>query len=122
MVTQINQGIHKSAKLVAAGILNIVAGGCHILGAIGLGIGGVIFGSISGFFIPAFLVSFLALPMLIVGVLSIIGGIFAIQRQRWGWALAGSIATLVTSSLLGLAAIILLAISKDEFQTKGNQN
>ena len=122
MVTQINQGIHKSAKPVAAGILSIVAGGGNILGALVLGIGGLIFGSLSGYFFPVFLGLFLAFPMLIVGVLSIIGGIFAIQRRRWGWALAGSIATLVTSSLLGLAAIILLAISKDEFQTQGDQN
>ena len=122
MLTQINQEIHKSAKPVAAGILSIVAGGGNILGALVLGIGGLIFGSLSGYFFPGFLGLLLAFPMLIVGVLSIIGGVFAIQRRRWSWALAGSIATLVTSSLLGIAAIILLAISKDEFQMKGNQN
>jgi hypothetical protein len=122
MSTQINQVSQKTSKPVAAGILNIIAGGLHILGALGLGIAGLVVGSLGGMFFPSFLLTFLAVPMAIIGVLSIVGGILAIQRKRWGWALAGSIATLISSNILGIIAVILLAISKDEFQTNGNRN
>jgi len=33
---------------------------------------------------------------IILGALGIVGGIFAIQRKHWGWALAGAIAGCLT--------------------------
>jgi hypothetical protein len=51
-----------------------------------------------------------------MGVVSILGGISALQRRRWGLALAGGICALVPmQTLLGVLAIVFLAISKEEF-------
>ena len=52
---------------------------------------------------------------LVVGVLAIIGGIFAIQRKHWGWSLAGAIASIFTFLPLGIAAVILVAMGRSEF-------
>ena len=57
----------------------------------------------------------------IFGIFAIIGGIMAIQRKVWALALIGSILGLFTvgfifeASILSLVALILIAISKDEF-------
>jgi hypothetical protein len=48
-------------------------------------------------------------------VLALVGGIFAVQRKMWGWALAGSIATALMSNVLGVVSIVLVAVSKPEF-------
>jgi hypothetical protein len=58
----------------------------------------------------------LALPFAIVGILAIVGGIYALRRKIWGLALAGSIAAFFPSWLLGIAAIVLTALSKKEFE------
>jgi NADH:ubiquinone oxidoreductase subunit 6 (subunit J) len=55
---------------------------------------------------------------LIVGVLGIVGGIFSLQRKRWGWALAGAIAGCLSFLPLGVGAVVLVAMGKSEF----NQN
>lgn len=58
-----------------------------------------------------------AIYFAITAALELIGGIFALQRKRWGWALVGSIAAIVGSCWpLGVAATVFTAISKDEFK------
>ncbi len=57
----------------------------------------------------------MALIALVAAVLGIVGGIFAIQRKRWGWALAGAIAGCITFLPLGIASIVLVAMGKQEF-------
>jgi hypothetical protein len=52
----------------------------------------------------------------IISILSMIGGIFAVLRRNWGLALAGSIAALIPTLLLGIPAVILIAVSKNEFE------
>lgn len=53
----------------------------------------------------------------VLGVLAVVGGIHALQRKKWGWALTGSIAALLPICVLvGIAAIILTAQSKNEFE------
>jgi len=50
-------------------------------------------------------------------VVSIVGGICALKRRNWGWAIAGAAAaTAFGIWFLGLAALILTAISRDEFR------
>jgi hypothetical protein len=60
----------------------------------------------------------LAVFYLIVGALGIVGGIFSIQRKRWGWALAGAIAGCLSFLPLGVGAVVLVAMGHSEF----NQN
>jgi len=58
---------------------------------------------------------------IILSLFPILGGILAIQKKLWGGALAGSIIGLFTigpaflSSILSLICLILLIISKDQF-------
>jgi len=45
----------------------------------------------------------------------LIGGVLSMRRKKWGWSLAGSIAGTLSVLPLGIPAIILIALSKDEF-------
>lgn len=60
----------------------------------------------------------------VVSIVAIIGGVFALRRKVWGLALAGSICALFNSAgILGILAIIFVAIAKDEFdQVPPTQN
>jgi hypothetical protein len=59
---------------------------------------------------------FMIVPGLVIGTLAIVGGVFAIQRRRWRWALAGSIGASLVPVLLGILAIVLLVLSRNEFK------
>ena len=125
--------MEKTWKPVAADVLNIVAGVFSILGFIGV-IVGIIFlgyfmifpssgnGPYAGFdfwLVPGFIKTILwivAIFLLVTGVLPIIGGIYALQRRKWGLALAGSILAILGSTPLGIAATVLVALGKDEFK------
>ena len=100
----------RTALPKAAGILSIVAGG------IGL-ITGIAFASFSTTIATDVLFGFglFGVPSIVLGIIAIIGGIFALQRRIWGLALAGSICALLSGWGLGILAIIFLAISKGEF-------
>ncbi len=60
---------------------------------------------------------------IIFGLITLVGGVMALQRKKWSWALIGSILGLfmfgwtgyAEASILSLIAIILLAISRNEF-------
>ena len=53
--------------------------------------------------------------LLVLGIIAILGGIFAIQRKNFALALIGGI--FVVPSILGLIGLILIAVSKDEFKS-----
>ena len=59
---------------------------------------------------------------IILSIFPLLGGILSIQKKLWGGALAGSIIGLFTagpiflSSILSLISLILLIISRDQFQ------
>jgi hypothetical protein len=52
----------------------------------------------------------------LVGVLAIVGGVFALRKKHWGWALAGAIGGTMTFFPCGIPAIIFIATGKPEFQ------
>ncbi len=59
--------------------------------------------------------------LVVFAVIAIIGGVFALQRKHFGLAIAGSIFGLLglgflIGSLLALVGLILVAISRDEFE------
>jgi hypothetical protein len=66
-------------------------------------------------FVPGLLTS-MGILTIILAILSLVGGIFALQRKMWGLALAGSIGAFLTAIILGIPAIILIALSKKEFK------
>ena len=108
----------KTSNPKIGGILTIISGALASLGAVNYAIG---FVDASGFGkgdIPPFVPSIIfGVPVLsiIIGILALIGGILALQRKKWKWSLAGSIAGTLSVLPLGIPAIVLIAISKDEF-------
>ncbi|UCG09914.1 MAG: hypothetical protein JSW30_04015 [Dehalococcoidia bacterium] len=65
--------------------------------------------------IPTILIILLLLAIIVV-LFPIIGGVLALQRMKWGWALAGSIIAILGAFPLGVASTIFVAIAKDEFE------
>ncbi len=112
--------MEKTWRPTAAGILNIVSGGISLTGVlllfIGLTIALPFTSGVLPFNLPLLLIFFITIPNIAIEALTIVGGVFAIQRRKWGWALAGSIAALIISTPFGIAAIIFTALSKDEFE------
>jgi len=122
--------MEKTWKPTVTGILDIVAGAFSLVGLILLilGIAFFMIASRTGGLnlpgpmpmslpiVPAALLVAIALPLLIADVLAIIGGIYAIRRKKWGWALTGSIAALFAAWPLGIAAIVFTVMSQKEFE------
>ncbi len=58
---------------------------------------------------------------LVLGILAVLGGISAVRRKKFGLSLAGAICALA-SGLLGILAVIFVALGKREFRAKGQEN
>ena len=54
--------------------------------------------------------------LIAIGIMALIGGIFALRRKAWGFALAGAILALFPVIPLGVLAIIFVSMGKREFQ------
>jgi len=114
----------------AAGLLNIISGSIHLFGVIFI----LIFGWLDGVFnilwygmvgtplrpitqpVPQDLQGIVTVPIIILSILAIYGGICALKRKAWRLAIAGSIGGTLLTWFLGLPAIILILISKKEFK------
>jgi len=57
-----------------------------------------------------------AIPLLVISLLAIIGGSFAINKKNWALALTGAIFSIVPTQVIGIIAVILIVISKKEFK------
>ena len=118
--------MEKTWKPVTAGILSIVAGSLTVGAAIALLLfGGVLSGVLAAADLPdvAFLIPFpvlgiIAVPLLIVGIMAIVGGAYALKRKIWPLALAGAICALFPPQLgiLGVLSIVFVVLGKDEFE------
>jgi uncharacterized membrane protein HdeD (DUF308 family) len=134
--------MERTWKPTAAGVLTIISGvigiaiGALILVFIGLmgsadwnsliqQWGGWMPGGIPIPGLPADIWSFIGtvvvvvgIVALIIGVIALVGGVNSLRRRRWGLALAGAILSLfipVIGTILGILAIIFLALGKKEF-------
>ena len=106
-----------------AGILNIISGAVALLWFLMLLVGIVVTSGNIGIpgteAIPVFvstILTIIAVPTLAIGVLALVGGIFALKKKSWGLVLAGAIASLLTFFVLGIIAIVFTAQAKDEFE------
>jgi uncharacterized membrane protein HdeD (DUF308 family) len=104
--------MERTWKPTAAGILAIIAGALHvILGIIIAAIGGIAFFRLTAIF---------AGPFLILGIIAIVGGIYALRREIWGLALAGAICAIIPLilpwNILGILAVIFVSLGKREFK------
>ena len=121
--------MERTWKPTTAGILTIIAG-CLGIGAgvlltllaVPLGVGGAVasfleemgilgalLGGLAGF------LGMIGAGIIGVGIVAIIGGIYALRRRIWGFALAGAILATMASIPLGVLAIIFVSIGKKEF-------
>jgi hypothetical protein len=122
---------NKTGMPIVAGVLDIFSGVISLICFVGLLIATLAIGWEAGHFnewngwyfewyydigIALGVLITLTVLSFIVGLLALIGGIYALQRKKWGWALTGSIFALSPTFLLGLVAIILTAASKNEFE------
>ena len=105
--------MEKTWRPTTAGILSIIAGSIGV-------IIGILVASIGGFIGTFFGIPWtgaFGVPALIFGVVAIVGGIYALRREVWGLALAGSICALFGPGvILGLLAIIFVSLGKGEFE------
>ena len=116
--------MEKTWMPTVAGILDIVAGALSFVGIIFALFGILMLGSVGDMYqsmgIPETLIltiaAIFAIFAVIVDILAIIGGLYALQRRNWGMALTGSIAAVFASWPLGIAAIVLTVLSKKEFE------
>jgi len=105
--------MEKTWKPTSAGILCIIAGSIGVITGIVVGLLGSFIGTILG--VPW--TGVFGVPSLILGIIAIVGGIYALKRQVWGLALAGSICALVGPwAILGILAIIFVSLGKGEFE------
>jgi hypothetical protein len=108
-----------TAMPTVAGILLLVSAGVKLLGAIGVLAAGLFVAvpsSFAGFPVGWLLVLVFVLLSIAAIAVVIAGGVSSLQRKRWGLALAGSIVAILPFSLLGIAATVLVALSRNEFE------
>jgi hypothetical protein len=100
-------------KPTVGGILAIIAGALQvIMGIVIAALGGII-GAFFGIVWP----SVFGAPLIILGIIAVVGGIYALKRKIWGLALAGSICALIDPwFILGVLAIIFVSLGKGEFK------
>ncbi len=113
-------------KPIMAGILDIVSG------AIGM-VGGLYFVVLTSLFrsmheilrvdpivieqTEQIISKLFAIPFVLVfiGIISIIGGVYALQRRIWGLALAGAICSCIVFPIFGIPSIIITGLAQEEF-------
>jgi hypothetical protein len=63
---------------------------------------------------------FVLFPMAlaIISALAIIGGVCALRRKHWAMALTGAIAVIWPTTVLGIAALVLTIMARNEFERK----
>lgn len=116
-------------KPIVAGVLNVTVGVVTLMGTffmamllVGIGGGILAIGRIADlipFWFSVSVEGFLVIAAIILVVLSALplwGGIYAIQRKNWGWALIGSILAIFSSAIVGIISTVLISLSKDEFE------
>jgi hypothetical protein len=64
---------------------------------------------IAGFIAVIFGIAFA--PLIVFGIIAIVGGIYALRRRIWGLALAGSICALIGFGILGILISLLVGFS-----------
>jgi hypothetical protein len=127
MINKVQETIKLTWKPIMSGILDIVSG------AIGM-VGGVYFVILSQIFrsmheilkldplviqkTEEIINRIIAVPFILVfiGIISIIGGVYALQRRIWVFALAGAISSCFVFPVFGIPSIIITSLAREEFK------
>jgi len=113
-------------KPIMAGILDIVSGAIGMVGGIYFVILSAVFQTIREVIhmdpviiqqTEQIISKLFAVPFVLVfiGIISIIGGVYALQRRIWPFALAGAISSCIVFPIFGIPSIIITALAKEEF-------
>ena len=111
----------KSSRLsMVAGTLDVIDGGLKLLGVLGLTIAMIALANdpyrrAADEVDPLVILIVITVPLAVLGILALVGGIYALRRKKWGVALAGAVAAALPFSLLGIAALVFTALSREEF-------
>jgi hypothetical protein len=125
----VETSLTKTPRPAIAGILVIVTGAIKLSASVGTMLTTYLIpvnGDVRQFVIDEVgLILLISIP-LVLSILAIVGGTYSLRRRRFGVTVTGSIAaflptyfvlaTLLPLSILGLTSIILIALSKDEFE------
>jgi len=114
-----------------SGILSIVSGSLGLLGAASLIFLVVLFSLIpgmdGGFGMGAFgysdnmmlvmqiIYGIMGAVTLLLSILAIVGGVYALKRKYWGLGLAAAIASILVFFFTGIPAIIFIVMARKEF-------
>ncbi len=105
--------MERTWKPTTAGILAIIAGAIQAIGGVVV----TVAGSLVGIDIGMGWLGGLGVPLVLLGIVAIVGGIYALKRRVWGLALAGGICALVGPwAILGILSIVFVAMGKNEFE------
>lgn len=104
----------RSGKLTAGGVLCIVSGGIGLIAGIILAAAGdtelgTEFSGILGETMTW------AVITIILGIIAIAGGVYALKRESFFWAVLGGICALLSFWWLGIPSLVLIALSRKEF-------
>jgi hypothetical protein len=130
--------MRRTRKPVAAGVLSILAGTVAVGGGIAIILvgggltglqmstwadllaGGRLSATLSGATILSpLLLGSLGAILTPSGILSITGGAECIRRRHWKLALAGCLCATAVIPVIGLPAVVLVVLSRGEFQKRG---
>ena len=107
----------------AAGVLDLLAGTLALIGfAILVFIGFILQTAPDldpdefGIAVAQALFGALAMGALLLALLALFGGVCALQRRRFGWALAGAIAAALVCAPLGVPSLILTVIAEHDLR------
>lgn len=118
MVGETGPNVPKTWKPTTAGILAIVAGGLNVFaGLMVVIVGGGMAWTGLDFAVPRML-GLVGIPLVVLGAVSVVGGICALSRKYWGLALAAAICGLFPPwiSVLGILSIVFVVMGKEEFE------
>ena len=104
-----------SGWLMAGGALGVAAG----VFALAPGIAMVVDGATDYWRTPDWAQIGFGISFLVAGLLAIVGSGFAISRKHFGLALMGGICALWPMWFLGVPALVLIAISHEQFEKTG---
>jgi hypothetical protein len=92
--------------VIIAALIELIAGGILVTG------GTFLFDLTWG---ASGVITLCGVVILVLGIVAILGGIFAIQRKHFGLAVLGAILSLGGLFIFGLIGIILIAVGRDDF-------
>ena len=118
--------MEKPKMHIVAGILAVIAAALKLFISFGLiialvGVGNnpaihSAFGGAAVFMDVPTLMIIMAVTCAVLGIMGMVGGIYALQGTRWTLALTGSIAAALPFSILGIAAFVVTVLTRDEFK------